>query len=343
MPEGLSLWAHSTIFAVAAAVVWAAGTRITHYVDIIARRTGIGYALAGVLLLAGVTSLPELAVTVTASARGNAPLALNNLLGSVALHVTLLAIADAAFGRDALTSVIAQPVVLLQMALNVLILTVFAAGAAVGDVALAGVGAWSCLVLAMYLASIWFIERSRNLQSWVPRGKAVSQEEPQQPKKRMDPPLGRIAGKTIVAGLAILAAGFALARSGEAIAEDTGLSQGFAGFVLISLSTSLPEITTMFTAVRMGRTLMAVSEVFGSNLFTIALVFAADLAYPGGPILDQAGTFSIFAALTGGALTTLYLIGLIERRDRTVARMGIDSIAVLLTYSIGTVLLYRLR
>ncbi|MGH8741476.1 MAG: hypothetical protein ACREUN_11215, partial [Burkholderiales bacterium] len=149
--------------------------------------------------------------------------------------------------------------------------------------------------------------------------------------------------RTAAAGAAILVAGFALARSGEAIAGQTGLGQGFAGFLLLGLSTALPEITTMFTAVRMGRTLMAVSEVFGSNLFTVALVFVADVAFPGGPILEQAGAFSVFAALMGVVLTTLFLVGLIERRDRTVARMGIDSLAVLLVYAGGTALLYRLR
>ena len=89
---GLSLWLNLAIFAASAAVVWVAGTRVAELADVIARRTGLGHAVVGLLLLAGITSLPEIAVTVTASAGGNPQLAVNNLLGSVAMQVAILAV-----------------------------------------------------------------------------------------------------------------------------------------------------------------------------------------------------------------------------------------------------------
>ncbi|WP_425487071.1 hypothetical protein [Microvirga makkahensis] len=64
----------------AAACVWWAGTRLTGYLDAIADRTGIGQAFAGMLLLGGITSLPEIAAASTSSWTGNASLAINNLL-----------------------------------------------------------------------------------------------------------------------------------------------------------------------------------------------------------------------------------------------------------------------
>jgi hypothetical protein len=48
------------------------------------------------LLLGGITSLPEIATVTTASWTGNAPLADNNLLGSASINIVLLAAADAA-------------------------------------------------------------------------------------------------------------------------------------------------------------------------------------------------------------------------------------------------------
>ena len=60
----------------------------------------------GMLLLAGVTSLPEIAVTFTAAVGGDPALAVNNLLGSVAMKVAILAVADAVIGDDALTAVL---------------------------------------------------------------------------------------------------------------------------------------------------------------------------------------------------------------------------------------------
>jgi cation:H+ antiporter len=78
-------------------------------------------------------------------------------------------------------------------------------------------------------------------------------------------------------------------------------------------------------------------------LFNVTLVFLIDALYGGGPVLNEVGRFSLFASLMASALGGIYLVGLIERRDRTVARMGIDSFAVLLVYLGGLWLLYRMR
>jgi cation:H+ antiporter len=122
MPEfqPLPLAASLGLMLVSAAVVWIAGTRLSYFADAIAVIAGMGRAFAGFLLLGGVTSLPELATTATAALSGNAALALNNVLGSVATNVLLLAIADAVLGREALTSVVAHPATLLQGTLGII-------------------------------------------------------------------------------------------------------------------------------------------------------------------------------------------------------------------------------
>lgn len=73
------------------------------------------------------------------------------------------------------------------------------------------------------------------------------------------------------------------------------------------------------------------------------LIFFVDAVYSGGPVLNEVGTFSLFAALLGIVVTTVYLAGLIERKDRTILRMGIDSLVVIAAYAGGLVVLYTLR
>jgi len=73
-------------------------------IDLLAEKTGLGHVFAGMMLLGGITSLPELANVTTASVLGNPSLAINNLLGSAAINVVLLAAADAIVGRKAVTS-----------------------------------------------------------------------------------------------------------------------------------------------------------------------------------------------------------------------------------------------
>ena len=150
-------------------------------------------------------------------------------------------------------------------------------------------------------------------------------------------------GKTVVAAAVILAAGFLLSQTGDAIASQTGLGQSFVGAVLLGLSTSLPEISTVVSAMRLRQYEMAISDILGTNLFNIALIFLVDAVYPGPPVLNEVGSFSLFVSLLGILLTTIYLVGLIERRNRTFARMGIDSLATLVVYGVGLFLLYQMR
>jgi cation:H+ antiporter len=345
------LWVNLAVFAASAGVVWVAGTRLGGYANTIANRTGIGKALVGLVLLGGITSLPEVATSASAAASGNAALAVNNLLGGVALQVAILAAADAAVGRDALSSVVAHPVVLLQGTLKVLLLVIVAAGIVVGDVGVGGVGVWSSMVLVGYLASLGLLHRYERRRPWVPdsqgRGESTRRGATHgragEARRSEGRSTAHIAALTAAAALAILAAGFLLTRTGEAVAVQTGLGSSFVGAILVAAATSLPEVSTVLSAVRLREYQMAISSIFGTNLFDIVLVFLADAIYAGPPVLNEVGRFSVFASLLGVAVTTAYVAGLVERLNRTVWRMGVDSLAVLVLYVGGVVVLYSLR
>ena len=136
--EAQSTWLVAVLFALAAAAVWWAGTRLAGYADALARLTGLGSALIGLLLLGGITSLPEIAVTFVAGISGDAALAVNNVLGGLALQVVVLAIGDLALGGHALSFVTGSPRVLLQGLFGAALLLVTIVAIATGDVAFAG-------------------------------------------------------------------------------------------------------------------------------------------------------------------------------------------------------------
>jgi cation:H+ antiporter len=348
MPDFASfpLSANLGLFAAAAAVVWLAGTRIARYADAISRQTGIGHAAMGILLLGAVTSLPEAAVTITSASAGNAQLAVNNLLGGISMQVAILAVADMAIGRAALTAVVPNPIVLLQGVLNVLLLSIVAAGITAGDRAVLGVGAWLWVVLVLYAFGLRLLTKSEGSLSW--RAVGGRKSEPERPDKSAgradrEPSLSLTIWKTVAAGAAIVAGGYVLSRTGETIAEQTGLGASFVGAVLVATSTSLPEVSTVLSAVRLGNYTMAMSDILGTNLFDAALLFVVDAVDTGEPVLNRVGPFAGFAALIGIVATSLFTLGLVERRDRTVLRMGLDSAAVLVTYLAGLVVLYHLR
>jgi cation:H+ antiporter len=349
--QNYPLWVNLVIFALAAGVVWLAGTRVTDYADFIATRTGIGRAAIGLVLLGGITSLPEAAVSVFSAIANTPSLAVNNMLGGVAMQKAILAAVDGLVGKEALTVVAASQMVLLQGVLTILLLVLVAVAITVGDVAVLQIGAGAWAILAAYGFSIWMVSRSQGRPTWTPQDasqnatveKANRPDADTSQTDRKDRPLKPVIIKTVVAAVVILAAGFLLSRTAESIAAQTGLGLSFVGAVLLAISTSLPELSTVIAAMRMRQYEMAISDILGTNLFNVALIFLIDAVYRGGPVLNEVGNFSLFAALLSILLSVFYLLGLIERRNRTVARMGIDSLAILIVYLGGLFLLYQLR
>lgn len=339
------------LFVAASAVVWLAGTRLATYADIIAEHTGIGEAFAGLILLALATSLPELTTTITASVYGNASLAAGNLLGGVAMQTAVIAIADIVAIRGALTFFTPRPTLLLQGSLLVLILVLTIMGATIGDLPVLGVGLWTSLIFGVYLMALFLLKHYEANEKWRPidipdEEEARYKEGPETKEITKSNETERstwaIGVRYGIAAIVILIAGVALTRLAEAIGVQTGIGSTFVGATLLALATSLPELSTTIGAVKLGAASMAISNVFGSNAVDTTLLFVADIAYQGEPVLSLVGPPAIFLASVGIVLTIVYIIGLIERRDQSFLRGGLDSLTVLAIYFASLTVLYFL-
>lgn len=338
LPFGdLSLIWLAAIFAASAAAVWFAGSRLAGLVDGITNKTGAGQAFMGMLLLGGITSLPEVAAVSTSAAIGNAPLAVNNLLGTASINILLLALADVVYGRGALTAVAARPATLMQGVLSMLLATVVALVATVGDVAIFGVGAGSTVLALAAIGALWLSSGFERRHTWEAVG-ATDEEEDQEPEERG---LRTLIFGTVACAMLILAAGFLLSSTADAIATKTGMAAGLVGFVLVGFATSLPEVSSITAAVRLKRYQMAIGDVFGTNIFNIMLIFLADLIFRGDAVLARAGRFEVIGAVLAVLMTGIFIVGLLERKDKAVLRMGYDSLAAIIAFGTGLWLLSR--
>jgi cation:H+ antiporter len=204
------------------------------------------------------------------------------------------------------------------------------------------------LLAAVSGVSMWMLSRVRDEQPWLPADVDVSKKTEaeraeKQAEKDADKPLKWAVWRAVAAGFVIIAAGYVLSRTGDAIAEQTGLGESFVGAVFVSIATSLPEMSTVVTAMRAGLYTMAMSDIFGTNLFDTFFLFIVDLAGGGAAVINEVGAFSGFATLIGITVTSIFIVGLAERRNRTILRMGYDSLAVIAVYLSGLVVLYFLR
>lgn len=338
MSEG---WQVGLVFALAAAAVWWAGTRLPAYVVALSERTGIGQGLAGMLVLGGITSLPELATGTSAAIIGLPLLSLNDILGSASLNLLLLALADSVLGNRPLTSVVARPVTLMQGVLGMILFALTAAAIGIGGSDLVGpVGAWAVAIFLGVVLSLHLSDRAEKRPMWqLVHPLDPELESPDEPRRIST---RRLAGALFGLTAIIVAGGVTLANTGEIIVRETGLAAGVIGFLVIAVATSLPEASAIAGAMRHRRYELAVGEIFGSNMFNLAIILVIDAAATGPPVLSLAGDFEIAAAMLALVLTGIFVLGLIERRDRTVLRMGEDSIAAILVYAAGVALLLSL-
>ena len=281
------LWLNVAVFAAAAGVVWIAGTRIAQLCGRDRaqdrRRSCPGRACC---CSPAITSLPEVAVTVTAAVGGNPELAVNNLLGSIAMQVAILAVADAVIGQDALTSVHRGPRRPAAARAQYAAPRAFRRGRATGDVGFSA-SAPGRACCSRHTSAPSGSSPSRRGGSRGSRAPAAHRSPRKGREDSGETAARALAAKTAAAGAAILVAGFLVSKTGEAIGEQTGMGQSFAGFLLVAMSTSLPELSTVIASVRLRRYVMAVSDIFGTNLFNIGLIFLVDVAYRGGPILSE--------------------------------------------------------
>lgn len=337
------------VFLAAALATWLAGTRLTAATDVLSTRLGLGEALAGMILLAIATNLPEIAITVSAAREHNLVLAIGNILGGIALQTVVLVFLDI-FGlkkADPLTYRAASLVIVLEGLLVVAVLTLVMVGHQLSSALLFG---WlppvETIIAIVWIAGVYLIGKARTGLPWHERGFAPpdgqrerrghSKVKKRAAYERQGVTTGRVAMRFVVSAVVTLVAGVALELSSGAIATRVGISGFVFGATILAAVTALPEIATGMEAVRLHDYQLAFSDIFGGNAF-LPVLFLVAVLLSGTNVLQLALKADMYLAGVSILLTIVYLGGLIVRPRKQILRMGIDSLCVLLIYVLGVV------
>lgn len=341
------------IFIAAAIAIWIAGIYLSNATDILSSRFGLGEALGGMILLAIVTNLPEIAIVVSASLEHNIELAIGNILGGIAIQTVVLVILDL-FGlgrKNSLTYKSASLVLVLEGLLVLAVLALVVVGHELPpSVIFLRITPADFLIFVTWVVGIGLISKAAKDLPWVanfkvpggqeePKGHSKSKKEGNAIKNNMG------TGKTIFiflfCALITLIAGVALERSGDVISTKVGMQGVIFGATILAAATSLPEISTGLASIKLEDYQMAVSDIFGGNAFLPVLFLLASL-FSGKAVLPLAQKTDIYLTGLAMLLTMVYIWGLLFRPRKQLLFMGVDSFLVLALYVLGVVGLFAI-
>lgn len=319
-------------FSAAALVIVIAGSRLARMADTLADQTGLGQALFGVLLLAGITSLPDFAATLSAAVDSRPDLAMSNVMGSMAVNLAFLGVADMVYRKANLEHAAASPVNLILAGLLIVLLTLPLLAIFTPKVTLWGMHPMTPVIVAAYLFGLHLVRHTQARPMWFPRQtyQTVS-DEPRHPRGDSIPVWKGFIGLAIVTGIA----GWVLMEAAKGIAGQMGLSDTLVGGLFTALATSTPELVTTIAAVRIGALTLAVSNIFGTNCFNMLVVAAADAGYTHGSIYHDMAPVQMTWGLVCILMTAILLLGLVRRETYGIGRIGFESVLILGVYAIA--------
>lgn len=328
-------------------ITWFAGVWLTRITDAIDAKYKLGSAFGGLLILGIVTSLPEIAVVVTAATQQRYDIIIGTLVGGIAIQTVVLAILDFKSNPKRALSFSAASLTLVLEASFVVLVTVASLIAIKTPVIVKGtaISLASIAIVVLWLVGLWIVFKARKGLPW--KAEAIDGTPGRLHHERratINHPLFRVMSVPkmfvclFLASAITLIAGYGLATTGSDIANAFHINGGIFAAVFIALAGALPNISTGLASVKIGDYSLAMSDIFGGNAFLPALFVVCDLI-SGGAVLNNATASDIWLASLGILLTTIYIIGLIVRPKRVYFRMGIDSILVTVIYITGILLL----
>ena len=229
--------------------------------------TGLSEAAAGIGILAVMTSAPEMMVALFSVLQGAPGIAIGDILGSNLFNLGAII---GMLGIMGFLKTCCPDTVMVTQLTDILFLTaLIPILLVIFEIATPIVG---IILFAVFILNIHSMTKKRTI---IPVAKVEA--------KPSTPKAGRISrfvkesriavvAMLILSLVGLMIAGFLVVSSAVGIATLLGVPQILIGAKIVSLGTSLPELTLDYTAARRGHVQMALGDIVGSNLMNLTFV-----------------------------------------------------------------------
>lgn len=328
------------LFILLAAAVVFLSIKLAKYVDLLDKTTKISGAFIGAVLLAAVTSLPELFTSISATliVREN-ELVLGNILGSNLFNFAVLGLALIVFIKRADTAkpnksyILSLCAMLLIYALTALdvFLDVFPK--------IDWFSLSSPFILIIYILFLFFTPKTKEGDDDAHAEDFVSPLS-----------LKQIIIRFTVCAVLLISASIAITYAADIVAEKLSLGKTFAGALLLGITTSLPETVSTLSLCRKRNYNAAFGNICGSNVFNCCIFAISDfLSFTKDSTDVYINNMSSTLLLIFGAAIGLLFVGFIcltlSEKERPVltktaaGALGILSIGAYIAFTVVSVVM----
>ena len=256
------------IYAILAIAVITFSIRVTNYVEFLDKKTNISGAFIGGVILAAVTSLPELFTSISAVViLGNPELVMGNILGSNIFNLFTLSVVAIIFlkafiadkiGRNHFTTSI-----FVFFANIILFIPVYFSK----DFTLFNISIISIVISIFYFFSLKFMAND-----------TVDSNDEEDTCKLS---IKQICIRFILVSILLVIASILITYVTEIISDKLNLAASLSGALFLGIATSLPEVTSVVALARKSKFNLAVGNIIGSNMFNLFIISIADFLYFG--------------------------------------------------------------
>jgi cation:H+ antiporter len=145
----------------------------------------------------------------------------------------------------------------------------------------------------------------------------------------------------LISALAIVGAGTFLARGGDVIAARTRWGGVWVGSVFLAAATSLPEIVTDISAVRLGAPDLAAGDLFGSSMANMVILAVITLIPAGAQLFQKVALDHALYASLAIILTAVAAMSVLIGGGPSLFGVASSSLLLLATYLVGSHVVFR--
>lgn len=330
-------------FIICALVVIFSGYRICIYAERIAQLMKVSRTFIGLILLAVVTSLPELAVAISATKIAALDLALGDLFGSNLFNLGIVGIIFLLFIKKPQKLELSSTH-FMSAGFSVLLIAMAAVGIVFYSLVSPAVSysqifldVETALILVIYIFGAYLIFRSERTQAG----------EFAQKQTKKGPTAIQVWPRFLFYTVALVSSAIYLAQLGDRIShisvQGVALGGTFVGSLFLAVTTSLPEFAVAISALRLGFLDMALGNIFGSNMFNMLIIPIADLVLGKKVILSSTSPLHLFTILFVIISTALVTASLAYRSKNKTPALAWDSVAIVFVYIAANLVNFYLR